>query len=1105
MKLRLGWVVIACLSLMMSGFGQNSPVSSPSLSVPPIIQFSNMALDEGGTPLSGTVSITFSLYNSAVGAQVLWSETQNVQLGNAGQFSVYLGLTQANGIPINLFTSGEAHWLGVKIAGQPEQPRVFLVSVPYAMKAGDAATVGGLPASAFVLAAPNTISPSANSSAANAAPGISSATSSDVTTSGGTVGSIPLWDAATDIDSSVITQSGSGSTAKIGINNTTPATTLDVKGSGTIRGTLSTLGTLSLPATGAATSSGGKNSEPMTFTASAYNSGTSTAVNQTFEWQAEPAGNDTSSASGTLNLLFGQGTSKPAETGFHIASDGLITFATGQIFPGTGDGTVTSVASGTGLTGGPITSSGTLQIDPTVVPELAATSNTFTGSITASSFTGSGAGLTNVNAATLNGFTSNAFQPAGSYATLGANTFTGNQTVTGNVTASGNLSAAGVVAGSGFEIGSTLFDYGTPFNGSTQTGGNAFLGFAGNTTTTGILNAGAGLSALGSNTTGKYNTGIGNAALYFNTSGGSNTAVGSSALSLNNWGNTTGSGNTALGASAGFGYDESAMTQDNNTFLGANTAFTNGSTITNATAIGANAMVTESNAMVLGPVTGNNGGTSVKVGIGTTAPAYSLDVHGTGNFTGNVTFASSQTFPGTGTITGVTAGTGLSGGGTSGGVTLTLASNACAAGSAISALPFTCSPFATLGANTFAGNQTVSGNVSATGAVSGSSFQIGSNLFDYGSYANGNALLGFGGNTTMSGTANTVVGLLTLRNTTTGWANTANGYGALEDNTTGTWNTASGDDALVTETTGSFNTAIGGGAGVTADDSAMTGSNNTFLGDGAYASTGTLTNATAVGSLAEVGESNALVLGSINGVNQATASTNVGIGTTTPQYTLHVIDHGPGGIYGFSNIIGNSAVYGQNTATSGSGTNGGTFYTASPAGAAVVGVNQASDSVAAYFGGNVTITGNLSKGSGSFKIDDPLDPANKYLYHSFVESPDMMNIYNGNVTTDEQGLAVVLLPEYFEALNRDFRYQLTVMAQFAQAIVEQKVTNNRFVIKTDKPTVEVSWQVTGIRQDAYAKAHPVPVEVEKPEGERGHYLHPELFGAPEQDRIGPPR
>jgi hypothetical protein len=145
-----------------------------------------------------------------------------------------------------------------------------------------------------------------------------------------------------------------------------------------------------------------------------------------------------------------------------------------------------------------------------------------------------------------------------------------------------------------------------------------------------------------------------------------------------------------------------------------------------------------------------------------------------------------------------------------------------------------------------------------------------------------------------------------------------------------------------------------------------------------------------------------------------------------------------------------------------------------------------------YFAGNLHVTGNVSKGGGSFKIDHPLDPENKTLSHSFVESPDMMNVYNGNITTDAHGMATIILPEYFDALNRDFRYQLTVIGQFAQAIVAKEIRCNRFTIRTNKPGVKVSWQVTGIRQDAWANAHRIPVEEQKPDKERGMYLYPEL-------------
>jgi hypothetical protein len=163
---------------------------------------------------------------------------------------------------------------------------------------------------------------------------------------------------------------------------------------------------------------------------------------------------------------------------------------------------------------------------------------------------------------------------------------------------------------------------------------------------------------------------------------------------------------------------------------------------------------------------------------------------------------------------------------------------------------------------------------------------------------------------------------------------------------------------------------------------------------------------------------------------------------------------------------------------------------------------------AGYFDGNVHVNGTLSKAGGSFRIDHPQDPANRYLAHSFVESPDMKNVYDGNVVTDDQGGAVVELPAYFEALNRDFRYQLTVIGRFAQAIVAEEIAGNRFVIRTNLGGVKVSWQVTGIRKDPWAEAHRIPVEEDKPEVDRGHYLHPELYGARVEegiDRVQEPR
>jgi len=145
-------------------------------------------------------------------------------------------------------------------------------------------------------------------------------------------------------------------------------------------------------------------------------------------------------------------------------------------------------------------------------------------------------------------------------------------------------------------------------------------------------------------------------------------------------------------------------------------------------------------------------------------------------------------------------------------------------------------------------------------------------------------------------------------------------------------------------------------------------------------------------------------------------------------------------------------------------------------------------------GGTVHVVGNLTKGGGSFQIDHPLDPANKYLSHSFVESPDMMNIYNGNAVLDSRGQAWVSLPDWFEALNMDFRYQLTPIGNPGQHIlyIAKEIANNRFKIAGGRPGARVSWQVTGIRHDAFANAHRIQVEEDKGD-KRGTYLHPELF------------
>ncbi len=377
------------VALLVACFFPTSDAQQTNSVVPTLVNFSGTLADANSKPLAGTLGVTFYLYKDQQGGSPLWMETQNVTADKNGHYAVALGSSTSQGLPTGLFASGEARWLAVQAQGQAELPRVLLLSVPYALKAGDAQTVGGFAASAFVLAAP----PNSNSGATSSSGSGSNSISPPISGTG-TTNYLPIWTNSTTLGSSVLFQSGTGATAKVGIGTTKPASALDVKGGATIRGLFS------LPATGTATSAAGFKSQPIDLAASVFNSGTSTAVTQTFQWQAEPVGNNTSKASGSLNLLFGQGTGKPSETGLNIASNGQITFAKGQTFPGTGNGTITGVTAGTDLTGGGNSGNVTVSLDTTKVPQLNA-----------------------------------------------ANTFTGKQTINGNVSDSGNISATGSITG----------------------------------------------------------------------------------------------------------------------------------------------------------------------------------------------------------------------------------------------------------------------------------------------------------------------------------------------------------------------------------------------------------------------------------------------------------------------------------------------------------------------------------------------------------------------------------------------------------------------------------------------------------------------------------
>ncbi len=154
--------------------------------------------------------------------------------------------------------------------------------------------------------------------------------------------------------------------------------------------------------------------------------------------------------------------------------------------------------------------------------------------------------------------------------------------------------------------------------------------------------------------------------------------------------------------------------------------------------------------------------------------------------------------------------------------------------------------------------------------------------------------------------------------------------------------------------------------------------------------------------------------------------------------------------------------------------------------------------VAGYFDGTVEVIKDLNvSGSKNFKIDHPTDPTGKYLKHAAVESPERMNVYTGNVTLEANGQATVQLPEYFDRLNTNIRYQLTAIGAPAPNLyVAQEVQNNRFRIAGGEPGMKVSWEVTGVRNDPYARANPFQVEEEKPPAKRGTYIAPQAHGAP---------
>ncbi len=703
------WLLVACLlaaiglsaqqpNTMNNGSASSSPAASPK--VPRLVKFSGMLRDLTGKPLTGPVDVNFAIYREEADLVPIWYEAQTLQLDEQGRYTVLLGAMQAEGLPMALFTSGEARWLEVYVPGAEPQPRTLLVSVPYALKAGDSETLGGKPASAFMLVSAESGVAQSVTTAVVGDTGLRASTlerTTDGTTApqltSGTTGYIAKFTSTTDLGNSAVFESG----GNVGIGTTSPNA-----------------------------------NEP-------YN-------------RLTVAGNDdTALAMGIENAGAGH--------------SGLVIRRTGGA------------------------ASRWLEYMP--------------------------------------------------YGSTDLRFFNGGDLVT-------------FQAGGSVGIGTTSPNANEPYSRLTVAGNDD--------------------TALAM---GVENAGIGHSGLVIRRTGGA----------ASRWLEYMPYGSTDLRF-----FDDGDV------------------------------------------VTFQAGG---NVGIGTTAPGEKLEVAGNVKASGSVTATS---FSGNGAgLTNVVAATASD-----------LDCAACVAASEVS--------------------------------------------FNY--------------------------------------ANSASQGGAA----TSALTAAEATNAL----------SLGG---VTAGNYARLDVGNDFSG------------------------------------NQSVVSGAEGTPALSAQATGLTSDNA--GLYGTANSSDGAGVIGE--ANNGS---------------VAVGVwGLSSTGYAGLFSGNVNVSGVLSASTKNFKIDHPLDPANKYLFHASVESSELKTIYDGTVTLDAGGEAVVQLPEWFEALNEHFRYQLTCVGDYAPVYIAQKIRNHSFRIAGGKPGLEVSWQVTGIRHDAFATAHPLVVEVDKPERERGYFLHPELHGAGKERSI----